>query len=175
MDRRMDRRSGYRQTTVSDRKRIIWMWIRGMSTRVIARESGTSATTVQRWINRFQENGHINRCSGVKSRAVKGLTLLPDPSTDPQTLKPEVLASNSPTPGPSVALISNSAALFAPSPYTIPHLHKQNTNPGIVPSYNDRTAAVSKDELSLIYNDKLNLLRLLHRNESVFLKISEYI
>ncbi|KAK4323236.1 hypothetical protein Pmani_006020 [Petrolisthes manimaculis] len=48
----------------TDRIRIIWLWLLGMSTRTISLYSGASIRTVNRWVRRWQEEGHVeNRTS----------------------------------------------------------------------------------------------------------------
>ncbi|KAK3855890.1 hypothetical protein Pcinc_037739 [Petrolisthes cinctipes] len=48
----------------TDRIRIIWLWLMGMSTRAISLYSGASIRTVNRWVRRWQEEGHVeNRSS----------------------------------------------------------------------------------------------------------------
>lgn len=45
---------------LTERKRIISMWLNGMSGSAIAKATGRSATTVCRWINRWRREGHVN-------------------------------------------------------------------------------------------------------------------
>lgn len=49
-----------RPTNLTDRVRFVWMWISGMSARAIAQETGTSVTTVCRWIQRWRQEGNVN-------------------------------------------------------------------------------------------------------------------
>lgn len=58
--RNMERRQKYTPTTLAERARIVWMWVDGVSTRIIAQEMGTSVTTVCRWIRRWQREGEVN-------------------------------------------------------------------------------------------------------------------
>lgn len=56
----MERRYKFRPTTLSERTWIVWMWQCGLSARLIAQESGTSVTTVCRWIRRWTREGNVN-------------------------------------------------------------------------------------------------------------------
>ncbi|KAK4326019.1 hypothetical protein Pmani_003442 [Petrolisthes manimaculis] len=46
-------------TTLEDRAKFIWLWVKGNSARNIAKETGTSVTTVYRWIRRWRERGVV--------------------------------------------------------------------------------------------------------------------
>lgn len=46
-----------------EKLKILNMWLGGKSCKAISRETGRSATTVCRWINRWKLEGHINRRS----------------------------------------------------------------------------------------------------------------
>ncbi|KAK4316550.1 hypothetical protein Pmani_007682 [Petrolisthes manimaculis] len=48
----MSRRT-FKRTRMEDRTRFIWLWLSGMSLRAIAERTGTSATTVRRWVRRW--------------------------------------------------------------------------------------------------------------------------
>ncbi|XP_066984733.1 uncharacterized protein [Macrobrachium rosenbergii] len=41
------------------RTKMVCMWVGGMSARAIAQETGTSVTTVYRWIRRWQKEGNV--------------------------------------------------------------------------------------------------------------------
>lgn len=56
----MELRRRARPTSSWERARFVSMWISGMSLRAIARQTGSSVTTVYRWIQRWQNEGHIN-------------------------------------------------------------------------------------------------------------------
>lgn len=49
-----------RPTSLTERSNYVRLWVRGMSSRAIALETGTSVTTVCRWIKRWREEGHVN-------------------------------------------------------------------------------------------------------------------
>lgn len=67
--RNMERRRGHTKTTLAFRIKFVWLWIAGMSVRDIAKATGTSSTTVYRWLRRWQNNGIIcKRRSRHKSR-----------------------------------------------------------------------------------------------------------
>lgn len=46
-------RRTFKKTRMDDRTRFIWLWLCGMSLRAIAKCTGTSATTVRRWVRRW--------------------------------------------------------------------------------------------------------------------------
>lgn len=48
-----------RSTAINDRARIVWLWETGMSARDIARDTGSSVTTVYRWIRRWREERNL--------------------------------------------------------------------------------------------------------------------
>lgn len=49
-----------RPTGIGDRARFVWLWVRGMSAGTIAQETGTSVTTVYRWLRRWRRHGSID-------------------------------------------------------------------------------------------------------------------
>lgn len=49
----------FRPTGLDERARFVWMWVEGLSVRMIAQQTGTSVTTVYRWIRRWQQEGHV--------------------------------------------------------------------------------------------------------------------
>lgn len=58
--RLMKLRRPFQPTSLVVRTLFVMMWVGGMSIRAIARATGTSATTVNRWIKRWQQEGTIN-------------------------------------------------------------------------------------------------------------------
>lgn len=46
-------------TALGDRAKFIWLWVKGNSARSIAKETGTSVTTVYRWIRRWRHGGVV--------------------------------------------------------------------------------------------------------------------
>lgn len=46
-------------TNLYERRRFVWLWLAGMSVRTIARVTGSSMTTVWRWVNRWRNEGNI--------------------------------------------------------------------------------------------------------------------
>ncbi|XP_071523914.1 LOW QUALITY PROTEIN: glutamate receptor ionotropic, delta-2-like [Panulirus ornatus] len=69
--RPMEHRRPFQLTALAERVRFVWLWEGGMSTRAIARETGTSATTVNRWIKRWQKEGNVNSRSRPGRRREK--------------------------------------------------------------------------------------------------------
>ncbi|KAG7159496.1 putative winged helix-turn-helix domain containing protein 12 [Homarus americanus] len=61
----MMQRHHFRITDLQDRAKFIWMWKDGFSVRMIANETGTSVTTVYRWIRRWQREGNL--CTKTRS------------------------------------------------------------------------------------------------------------
>lgn len=59
----MESRAVKYKVLLADRARIVWMWLSGMSVREISQESGTSVSTVYRWIRRWQKEGSLERRS----------------------------------------------------------------------------------------------------------------
>lgn len=47
-------------TSLSDRCTFVKLWAEGMSARAIARTTGSSVTTVCKWITRWKKEGHVN-------------------------------------------------------------------------------------------------------------------
>ena len=84
-----------------ERAGFVWLWAYGVPIRNIAVLSGTSITTVYRWIRRWQEEGHVNsrpksgrmRLGTRKGGAPVQLRHLPSPSS---WLTPASLHSLSP-------------------------------------------------------------------------------
>lgn len=57
LDRTMHRRKA---TNLDDRAVFVWKWVCGRSVRTIAYETGSSMTTVSRWIRRWKREGNVN-------------------------------------------------------------------------------------------------------------------
>lgn len=66
---RMEMRRRAQPTTSWERARFVLLWRCGMSLRAIARHTGSSVTTVYRWIRRWQQEGHIK----TRNRLCKSL------------------------------------------------------------------------------------------------------
>ncbi|KAK8384939.1 hypothetical protein O3P69_014479 [Scylla paramamosain] len=49
----------FQPTNLSERMTFVSLWVKGRSTRSIARETGVSPSTVYRWINRWKQNGNV--------------------------------------------------------------------------------------------------------------------
>lgn len=47
------------KSVIADRRRIVWLWLTGMAARDIATETGTSLSTVYRWIRRWEKEGTL--------------------------------------------------------------------------------------------------------------------
>lgn len=63
----MEHRPSYKKTMMVERERFVWMWLGGLSYRAIAQWTGASATTVQRWVSRWQREGDL-RSKKIKRR-----------------------------------------------------------------------------------------------------------
>ncbi|XP_045102567.1 uncharacterized protein LOC123498989 [Portunus trituberculatus] len=50
----------FRPTDLGERARLVWLWMAGRSVHNISVITGTSVTTVYRWIRRWQREGHVN-------------------------------------------------------------------------------------------------------------------
>ncbi|XP_053643873.2 glutamate receptor 4-like [Cherax quadricarinatus] len=55
----MVQRRAFKPTGVDDRMRFVMMWVEGMSARDIALQTGSSVSTVYRWIRRWQRDGNV--------------------------------------------------------------------------------------------------------------------
>lgn len=55
----MDLQQSFRKTGVTERTSFILLWMAGLSLRAIAEKMGTSATTVRRWVRRWQREGTL--------------------------------------------------------------------------------------------------------------------
>lgn len=47
-------------TSLLERRKFIFLWVGGKSTRSIAKEMGVSPSTVSRWISRWRDEGNVN-------------------------------------------------------------------------------------------------------------------
>lgn len=56
----MDAHPKYRPTTLAERNRFVWLWRNGLSSGAIAQKTGTSITTVCRWLRRWRLEGHVH-------------------------------------------------------------------------------------------------------------------
>lgn len=50
----------FRPTGLRERAEFVWLWVEGWSVRAIAQHTGTSVTTVYRWIRRWQKEGNVH-------------------------------------------------------------------------------------------------------------------
>ncbi|KAK3878422.1 hypothetical protein Pcinc_017006 [Petrolisthes cinctipes] len=50
----------FRPTGLEERAEIVWLWVEGWSVKAIAQHTGTSITTVYRWIRRWQKEGNVS-------------------------------------------------------------------------------------------------------------------
>lgn len=50
----------FRPTGLRERAEFVWLWVEGWSARAIAQHTGTSVTTVYRWIRRWQREGNVH-------------------------------------------------------------------------------------------------------------------
>lgn len=82
----MDKRRQSQQTDLSERQRLVRLWMRGMSCRAIARESGKSTTTVCRWIRRWHKEGNLEtRPQTSRNYWFHRRRCAPEPCTVPQS------------------------------------------------------------------------------------------
>ncbi|KAK4309809.1 hypothetical protein Pmani_018570 [Petrolisthes manimaculis] len=54
------RQQVFRPTGLEERAEIVWLWVEGWSVKAIAQYTGTSITTVYRWIRRWQKEGNVS-------------------------------------------------------------------------------------------------------------------
>lgn len=52
--------SSVKKTEMSDRLHFVYLWLSGLSLRFIANLTGASATTVRRWVRRWQRDGDLH-------------------------------------------------------------------------------------------------------------------
>lgn len=55
----MRQRNSFHPTGLRERAWIVWLWVEGWSVRFIAQHTGTSVTTVYRWIRRWEREGNV--------------------------------------------------------------------------------------------------------------------
>ncbi|KAK3885063.1 hypothetical protein Pcinc_010717 [Petrolisthes cinctipes] len=55
----MDEHLAKNKSVTTDRTRIMWLWLAGITPRDIAAETGTSLSTVYRWIRRWEKKGTL--------------------------------------------------------------------------------------------------------------------
>lgn len=55
----MVHRQSVKKTEMAERVQFVSMWLSGLSLRFIADLSGVSATTVRRWVRRWQKDGDL--------------------------------------------------------------------------------------------------------------------
>ncbi|XP_066985186.1 uncharacterized protein [Macrobrachium rosenbergii] len=80
----MSKRRSNKPTAVDDRARIVWMWVGGKSAYSIAQETGTSMTTVYRWLRRWKHEGNVlTRPRSGRPRLSKQKTEEPSASEGP--------------------------------------------------------------------------------------------
>lgn len=62
-------RRSHRKTVIADRRKFVRMWMGGYSFRTIAEILGTSATTVSRWVRRWQKEAYLitSRTPGIQA------------------------------------------------------------------------------------------------------------
>lgn len=56
----MEQRRRFKTTTLAERANLVWMWVEGVPTRMIAQETGISVTTICRWVKRWQREGNVH-------------------------------------------------------------------------------------------------------------------
>lgn len=56
----MEEPHSHKTTNITQRSKIVWMWISGQSARCIAQETHTSVSTVYRWIRRWEREGSVS-------------------------------------------------------------------------------------------------------------------
>lgn len=93
-DYSMERRRSFKKTEMGERVRFLYMWLCGLSLRCIAERTGTSATTVRRWVRRWQIEGDLHaRTPKPKSNCFVEHHNIPI-SLKRQTISSQVLMSN---------------------------------------------------------------------------------
>lgn len=56
-----------KQITITEKKRFVQLWLSGLTCNAIANQTGFSATTISKWVNRWRLEGHVNeRRRGVR-------------------------------------------------------------------------------------------------------------
>lgn len=72
------------------RAMFVRMWMDGLSARHISRKTGSSVTTVYRWIHRWQQEGNVN----TKLRRRKPRLLLRENATPVSTVTPQFFTTS---------------------------------------------------------------------------------
>lgn len=62
----MDRYRTFRKTRMAERAMFVYLWDAGLSLRTIAEQTGTSATTVRRWVKRWKRERNL--CPTVQTQ-----------------------------------------------------------------------------------------------------------
>ncbi|XP_045102571.1 uncharacterized protein LOC123498994 [Portunus trituberculatus] len=112
----------FRPTEGHERAEFVWLWASGMPVRDIAVRSGTSVTTVYRWIRRWQREGHVNTRprSGrppVSTTPTQNLSPLTNSSPGATTCVPVpvlFLTQDAALPGMQSLVYQTPAPLYAP-------------------------------------------------------------
>lgn len=68
--------------SLSEKQRLVCLWMEGMSLSAIAREIGVSQKTVSKWIHRWKENGNLDR---KQSSSIQRMSLQPQATTTNHT------------------------------------------------------------------------------------------
>lgn len=55
----MLRRPPFQPTCLEVRAKIVWMWVEGLPARNIAKATGTSVTTIYRWVRRWEKEDNV--------------------------------------------------------------------------------------------------------------------
>ena len=113
----------FRPTESHERAGFVWLWASGMPVRDIAVRSGTSVTTVYRWIRRWQREGHVNT-RPRNSRLLLAATLHPHKQLSlPGHALPSLTASSTSTCFPFPVPLGQDAVLSGPlvRPCLFPH------------------------------------------------------
>lgn len=91
----MESRRLNQPTDFAERTHLVLMWLTGMSSRAIARETGKSVTTVCRWIRRWRQDGNVNtrpRCGRPRTsdkRKAAAPSVLHTSNSFPQFVGPQ--------------------------------------------------------------------------------------
>lgn len=108
----MDRRRTNSQAVVAERSRIVLLWMGGTSAKLISKQTGSSLSTVYRWIRRWQEEGSVK--TRPYHRKLRSTPWACERSIFPfHTEKsPWTLSSTANSPEPATVLASRRAASF---------------------------------------------------------------
>ncbi|KAK3892810.1 hypothetical protein Pcinc_003398 [Petrolisthes cinctipes] len=62
-------RNPFRPTELRERAGFVWLWVQGWPVQAIAQHTGTSVTTVYKWIRRWQREGNVEtKCKSGRTR-----------------------------------------------------------------------------------------------------------